>query len=361
MKILFDNQAFSYQDSGGVSRYFSELKSELSNISGLELLCPRYLSNNKYLNNRMKFPLESRLPKVEIFRKLTFEKINQFFSSFQIKQNSFDVFHPTYYNTYFLNFLTNRPFVITVFDMIHEMYPEYFRKNDKVPQWKSLLIKRADKIIAISNQTKTDILKYYDIPENRIEVIYLASSLKKTQYTYKSHFSFRYILFVGNRNGYKNFQDTLLHISSFLIKNNLKLVCVGGNKFSKKENIIINKNNLKDKVIQLDLNDKSLESAYFNAEFLIYPSLYEGFGLPIIEAFSLGCPVICSDIGVFREIAGSYATYFDLKNMDGLSDICDNQLHKAKTNVRQSLIFYAKKFSWESTAKKTANVYRSLV
>ena len=94
-----------------------------------------------------------------------------------LKNNDYDIFHPTYYNPYFLKYLNNKPYVLTIYDMIHEMYPEYFPLNDETPALKKELAEKATKIIAISKNTKKDIIKYYGINSNKIDVIYLGNSL----------------------------------------------------------------------------------------------------------------------------------------------------------------------------------------
>ena len=154
------------------------------------------------------------------------------------KKNDYDVCHFTYYNTKALNFVSNKPIVITVYDMIHEIFPEYF-VNDDTHEHKKLLVESASRIIAISENTKKDLVKFYDIPESRVSVVYLGCSFEhmELKQTAKSPLdNQKYILFVGDRKGYKNFNFLLKALAPLLNKiSDLKVICAGGPNFSQLE------------------------------------------------------------------------------------------------------------------------------
>ena len=99
-----------------------------------------------------------------------------------LKKQDFDIFHPTYYEPYFLKYLQKKPYVLTVYDMIHEHFPNYFKANDQTKVWKKQLIENAAIIIAISEKTKQDILKFTNADPDRIRVIYLGNPFEHTNF-----------------------------------------------------------------------------------------------------------------------------------------------------------------------------------
>ncbi len=209
--------------------------------------------------------------------------------------------------------------------MIHEIYPEYFPLNDETSAWKKELAEKATKIIAISKNTKKDIIKYYGINSNKIDVIYLGNSLYDSGISNKIDRNIigtmpkKYILFVGSRKIYKNFYFFVEAVAPVLQKDeNLNLICVGGGPFSNDERFYLKSFNIDRQIYHYTVNDDTLSEVYKRAIALIYPSLYEGFGLPILEAYSCSCPVILSNTSSLPEIAGDAAAYFDPKDITSM-------------------------------------------
>jgi len=357
MKILYDYQIFHSQKFGGISRYFYELYKGLNEdklvdiTSNISILSTEnhYLNNSNFSNK---------------YFKRVFKYINHLYSSYKLKSNNYDIFHPTYYNDYFLNKIGDTPFVLTIHDMIHEIYAgEYFNEDDPTIKKKKVLAEESSKIIAISKNTKKDIIEYLNIPENKIEVIYHGYSGINNQ-NYRPLIKNDYLLYVGNRNGYKNFNFFLRAISNILLENqNLVLFCAGGGNFDNDELRLIEKFNLKEKVIQKNVSDEELASLYSNASAFIYPSLYEGFGIPILEAFSYGCPAIISNSSCFPEVAEEAAEYFNPFELDSLKSSIEKVIYDQ--NSRDKLIAKGyeqlKKFTWEKTVSQTLEIYKSLV
>jgi len=351
VKVLYDHQAFSLQEYGGVSRYHAELlKNPESRLSLL-------FSNNKYLEERK--DIVKVIPHIDFKEKgRLIELINRPYSTYQIKSSKFDIFHPTYYYPYFLKHLNNKPFVITIHDMTHEL----FGGSKKIIEYKKLLVEKAEKVIAVSDSTKKDILRLYDISEEKVEVIYHGTFLKQNPIKINLNLPSRFILYVGGRAGYKNFNFFLKAAKPVLLDSDVFLVCAGGGSFSSKEKKLFNELGLSGKVLYFSVDDDVLQSLYSKALLFVYPSKYEGFGLPIIEAFSCGCPVVVSDIEVFREVAGDAAIYF---NPDDESDmlsavqtcICDKSLKirlVSKGNIKADL------YSWNLTLEKTIALYQKV-
>lgn len=173
MKILYDPQIFTRQVYGGISSYFYELISYLHN-SEISVNLPLVHSNNYYLKSS---PFYKNIPLLN-GQKRVIKILNGFRAAISMRMQNYDIFHPTYYNPYFLNHIGNKPFVLTIYDMIHEIFPEKYPAMDRTSEYKKILAQKASKIIVFSENTKQDIIKYLNIDESKIEIIYLASSLR---------------------------------------------------------------------------------------------------------------------------------------------------------------------------------------
>jgi glycosyltransferase involved in cell wall biosynthesis len=369
MKILYDHQIFTSQIYGGISRYFTVLVEHMHNDKGdLSYLFPSFLSNNYYLKKSNVIKTKKFFDGVHFRGKYRIiNTLNRRISKKNICQGNYEIFHPTYYDPYFLKYIGNKPFVLTIYDMIHEIYPEMFTKKDKTAQWKKLLADKANKIIAISKCTKRDIIKHLRIEENKIEVIYLGSSLFQSE-DEKEHIDIsipeKYLLYVGSRDDRKNFIFFIKAIADFL-KNNkgIQVICAGGHSFNDNEMKVLEEYEIQDQVHQIDIDDKGLTFLYKRAIAFIYPSLYEGFGLPILESFSCGCPVICSNSSSLPEVAGEAALYFDPLSKEDIFEKI-SEIYNSK-NSRKYLIKEGynqlKKFSWGKTYQETKEVYRSIL
>jgi glycosyltransferase involved in cell wall biosynthesis len=360
MKILYDDQIFSMMTHGGVSRYHYELMKQL-NILDIDTELSVFFSNNYYLRNKDVSSHYSSLPfNLKIFNK-TFPKYNRRFSIKKIKDHSFDIFHPTSYSDYFFDALQKKPFVITVHDMITEIY----EKNNSINLIKKELITKADKIIAVSKHTKNDILNFTSIEEDKIDVIYHGSSFAPANCIDNNKIGNRpYFLYVGGRQNYKNFDFLLKTFSVFSLKYDDVLLLCTGSDFSKKEKGKISELSLNNKVKSVTAkNDIEMSQLYSQAIALIFPSLYEGFGMPILEAFSCKCPVLLSDSSCFPEIALNAGLYFDPTDIDSLfekmSMIFEDEVLRRdliKKGIQRSTCF-----SWSDTAKNTLQTYNSVL
>ncbi|WP_243669147.1 glycosyltransferase family 4 protein [Methanoculleus chikugoensis] len=184
--------------------------------------------------------------------------------------------------------------------------------NDPTKTWKKKLIEQAEAIIAISESTKSDIIKYTNAEPDRISVVYLGNPFEYLVQSHRVKNNFEhpaleepYILFVGNRNGYKNFIFFIKSVARLLKKDeNLRVYCAGGGPFMRPELEILNELNILSKVRFINTNDLIMKHLYENAQAFIFPSLYEGFGLPILEAFSCGCPALLSNSSSFPRSGG---------------------------------------------------------
>ena len=375
LKILYDYQIFAYQKYGGISRYFVEQLKVLNFYYSIATKLIVYNNKNYYLDNMNKDFYDIKTKNNLIYNSISkycHKDINELNSLINIyRKHSYDVFHPTYYNPYFINTINKikKPYVLTVHDMIHELFDEQNVVGDKTKDWKRDTIGEAKRIIAVSENTKKDILKFYDIDPKIIDVVYHGvTSLGDCVLTDSEYKRFKntvldkeYILYVGNRSGYKNFGE-LIKAFSVIVKSypNLYLVCVGGGKFTNKEKTLISLHGIDKNILNIWCVDTVLDQIYKNAICLVCLSLYEGFGLPIIEAFSKKCPVILSNKSCHPEIAQDGGIYFEpSENGDDLVDKLDmllNDIDKTNGYINKGYI-RSKHFTWIESATKTKEVY----
>lgn len=366
MKIQYDHQIFTQQQYGGISRYFYEL---IKRFDGVENSCDvaTFFSNNAYYNQKVNSKLKPFFPNSNsrIAGKI-FRTVNQKTSSLAIKKGEFDVFHPTYYGDYFFENLKNKPFVITFYDMIHEKLFNQFdslKSDTKIFENKRRLLEHSNRIIAISETTKRDIIDIYDIESSKIDVIYLGNSLENHSKGQQRLIEQEYILFVGNRFGYKNFELFVTSIAELLIDNAIQLVCAGGAEFTEEEQSLFKfwriEKHVKFKKIA---SDNVLSNYYSHALFFVFPSLYEGFGIPVLESFACNCPALLSNGGSLTEVGGEAAAYFnptDSKSIyDSVSNLINNQ--SMRDDLKEKGIIRLNRFSWDKTFSDTIDVYKSI-
>jgi glycosyltransferase involved in cell wall biosynthesis len=341
----------------GVPRYHYELMKSLNEI-GVETELPLFFSNNYYLKNKDVSNHFSTLPfSLKIFNR-TLPRFNRYYSKRALLKQDYDVFHPTHYAPYFLEHLKNKPFVIT----IHHLNTT----RDNVFEYgEDRMIEKANHIITISEATKRDILHYTSIEENKITVIYHGCSFSPSlsSAAKENKGGKPYFLYVGGRQATKNFPFLLKAFKVIADKEDVMLICTGG-AFSSSEMKLIDGMNLSGKVKACVVkDDAAMCRLYSNAISFVYPSLKEGFGMPILEAFACKCPVLLSTASCLPEIAGDAGLYFDPYDLDSLIDGMSKML--SSNGIRNSLINNGIKrgggFSWKKTAEETLQVYKKVV
>jgi len=385
MNILFDHQIFSLQRYGGISRYFFEIIRQISQHQNINIeLALDYTDNSYILNNSNILPFSPAKNYNKFLKGRNFKGKsqlhfllnnlglidhpildNKFYAIKRLNNSRFDIFHPTYYDPYFLQYLRKKPFVLTIHDMIHELYFEnIYKAHSTIIESKKTLAKQANKIIAVSENTKNDIIRLLEIDENKISVIYHGSSLTIDE-NYWEKLPDNYILFVGDRHTYKNFQFFLQSISPLLIKDkDLFLICAGSLPFNKTESELILKIGVEHRVVHKKIDsDIALANLYRNALCFVFPTLYEGFGIPVIEAFSCGSPVLLSNRSSLPEIGGEAAIYFDPNNTESIQESVKKVIYNKvlAENLRTQGYLQLKKFSWYECANQTINVYMDVL
>lgn len=370
MNILFDHQIFSEQQYGGVSRYFYEIANRIAQLpeNKVEIFAPLYV--NEYFRKDSKV----RPWGIKTFPFLGLNCIVNVLNHhlylprlFLKSRHDVDIFHETNYSmTDYCPSSAKR--IITVYDMIHEKFAKYFPDADEGHKIKAHVVRQADHVVCISENTKRDLIEFLAVPERKVSVVYLGCSLtsniRKTSGDVVTGRK-SCILYVGTRIGYKNFERLLrAYAGSSLLRSKFVLICFGGGKFSSSELALIRSLGISSgSVRHVSGTDGVLAEFYVSAAVFVYPSLYEGFGIPLLEAMSLGCPVVCANTSSMPEVAGDAAELFDpydeLAMQAAIERVVLTPEYAAilveKGRRRASL------FSWEKCARDTLNVYHKVL
>ncbi len=264
------------------------------------------------------------------------------------------LFTPTHYTPLFLTI----PSVISIMDLAFEKFPQYFKARDlyQLKYWTRVSVRQAKKILTISENTKKDIVEIYHVPAEKIVVTYPGYDKTRFNTGVKSKNKYGdYFLFLGTLQPRKNIERL---IEAFkLLKTDCKLVIVGminegrggwmNEKIKESKNIILTGY----------LPDSEICGLYTNAKAFVLPSLYEGFGIPAIEAMACGTPVIVSRVSCLPEICGEAAFYID----DPYSvESIRLALDKVNTSKVKLGLEWVKRYNWEETCLKTNTVLHSV-
>ena len=370
MNILYDHQVFATQRYGGVSRIFYELINRMVEKKDVGL----YLFHGYYIND---FPLEDLKDRISFYfgkRMINFPHAPALLKPFNhiifytfSSGKPIDLYHPTNYSTAVYNWRKS-PVVLTVNDMIPELFPGNFPDIRSRLKSKKKCIERGDQIITISHLTKQDLLNYYQVGKDKIKVIYPGAppAIPKNDRD-QLRFQHRkpFILYVGTRKQpYKNFKNLLLaYCTSKKINKEFDLICFGSHPFNKNEKRLMSRLGCLDSVFQITGNDRLLAELYASTSAFIYPSLYEGFGLPPLEAMAYGCPVIASAAGAIPEVLGDAFEYFDPREPASIASSIESVLYN--THLKQEIVKkgkqLVKKYSWEKMAEETYQLYKDLL
>ena len=369
MNILYDHQIFIDQIYGGPSKYFIKLIEKILLKENVKICAPIHINNylkklpdeivfgyklDNFYYEKIPFKIRNNLIK-SVIDKINILYLNKFSKKFKP-----DLLHRTNFHTY----KTNLPVVITVYDLIHEKYHNMYGKNSEFRP-KKKAIEEADEIICISKNTLNDLHYYYDIKNKNTSVIYLGCDFNLRNdkiFDVKNEIKENFILYVGKRINYKNFYNFIKAYSlSDSLKRDFKIYCFGGGKFTSNEIKTFKNLNIDfEKIKYFFGDDEILEDLYRKAKVLVYPSKYEGFGLPVLEAMSLGCPVLCSKVASIPEVGGDAVAYFDPDNIENIKDsICEIVYsdHKIK-NLKEEGIKKSKQFTWSKCTLETLKVYK---
>jgi glycosyltransferase involved in cell wall biosynthesis len=355
MKIIYDAHIYLAQKAGGISRYHYELFKGIrqmkcnARIAGLFVKNQYLLSDNQLRKSFIYDPTAS----FALFNKLILKRALK-------RMDSNTVFHPANSYQHIISEITEvKNMAFTIHDMIVD------KQNEDLGAEKRFYAQQASKIIAVSEATKKDIITIWGIVPDKIEVIYHGSSLnpQKAEKPAKS-LPDDFLLYVGDRGGHKNFVTFIQAIVCLLKKHKLYLVCAGKRAFSQEEIQQIKELGIEKKVILfVRPNDNELAYLYSKAKAFVFPSLNEGFGIPVLEAWTCKTPVILSNNTCFNEIAAEAGYYFEPLSVESMRETIDKVL--LDKDLQKELIRKGTErltlFSWKKAVDKTHNLYRSLL
>jgi len=357
MRVLFDDQIFTTQRRGGISRYFVELIREFAQSPELGVqpyLGWRWTRNSHALEAGLGKPLKvpggSRGHALRLANR-----------TFRIRQPDADITHRTYYRAGYLAPGATQPMVVTVYDMTPELFPDLFPRGNPHLR-KQEYVRQARLVLCISESTRRDLLRVYGPVEAPAIVTHLGVSHRFAPGAPRpSWCPDRYVLFLGNRGGYKDFRVAVEAFAQLAPRQRItSLLAVGGGSFTADEEALISRWGLHGRVVQQNASDKELPGVFGGATAFVFPSRYEGFGLPTLEAMACGTPTVLAESSSHPEVGGNAALYFppgdDSHLAAQLSRLLSDDAFRC--DLSEKGIAHAGRFTWRRTASATVDAYR---
>jgi glycosyltransferase involved in cell wall biosynthesis len=370
-QVVVDGAIFQSQARGGISRLFSEIlprMCEMDDSLHISLLTQgrlmQSLPEHRHIEHRS-VPAFERYLRPNCVWQSVLPRIKRFMYNLWTGTGEGKIWHSTYYTMpeKWVGYS-----VATVHDMVFELFPQFYSgpNFDLFRQRKRLSVQRADAVICVSDTTRQDVLRLYELDADKVHVVHNACSdifrrLDGTEVPASSQIEQPFLLYIGNRARYKNFDVLAKAYSLWHRRKEVALVLVGGKSFSESEQQLMEKLAIAKQVKLLsNIDDETLCCLYNRALAFVYPSIYEGFGMPLLEAMACGCPIIASCIPSTVEVAGNSPIYFDPSEEDNLLNALDTALSEGRNSERiQAGLERVKFYSWDKTAAQTLEVYRS--
>lgn len=288
----------------------------------------------------------------------------------KLKKENIDILHVPHYN---VPIFYRGKMVVTIHDLTHLIYPEFLPNKFAYLYAKFMMkiaIKKSYRVITDSENTKKDILNFFKVNPDKIDVIYLGvgAEFKKkekegVQYLYQ-RFNIpedkKILLYVGNLKPHKNLERLLEAYSKIKNIDNTRLLLIG-KAFEKYDVLEEKEKNLgiSDYVIHTGIvSQDELVDLYNLADLFVFPSLYEGFGLPILEALACGTNVVCSNISSIPEVGGNCVEYFDPYNVDDIREKIENSINIGKNSTGNSAVLL-NKFDWRKTKESHMKIFNN--
>jgi glycosyltransferase involved in cell wall biosynthesis len=365
VKILYDHQVFSLQDAGGASRYFFEIAKYMNRIPDVqtEVLMGINASAYPFRELEGKRTRVTELPNWVHPGSLRYA-INEAWSNFKAATlGKFDVYHPTTYLK--MPLVRAHRVVATHNECTHERFPELFPDRWKVIRARKWLFPRVDAIICVSESARNDLLHFYNVDPAKTRVIYDAFSplprSAEAAAMIRQKMPRDYVLYVGMRAAFKNFRGLLQALHDAKLADSVDLLVIGGGELTTDEKTLMQSLGLGNSVVSMaKVSDEVLAEAYAGARLFVYPSLSEGFGIPPLEAMSLGCPVLASRGGSIPEICGDAPFYFDVEDQGSFARELLRALQDepARERAAESGRLVVTRYSWDKCGEQTLALYR---
>jgi glycosyltransferase involved in cell wall biosynthesis len=371
-EIVVDGVIFQSQARGGISRLFSEIlprMCEADDSLHISLLTQgrlkQSLPKHRHIRHRSVPAFERYLRPTCVWQSVL-PRIKHFMYNLWAGTGEGKIWHSTYYT---MPEKWTGYSVATVHDMVFELFPQYYNGPDfdLFRQRKRLSVQRADAIICVSDTTRQDVLRLYKLDADKVQVVPNACSdvfrrLDSTELSAFGQIEQPFLLYIGNRARYKNFDVLAKAYSLWHRRKEVALVLVGGKPVLGSEQQLTEELAIAKQVKLLgNVDDETLCSLYNSALAFVYPSVYEGFGMPLLEAMACGCPIIASRVPSTVEVAGDCPIYFDPTSVDDLVKAFDVALSQGRDSERvRTGLEKVKSYSWDKTAAQTLNIYRSV-
>jgi len=364
MRVSYDHQLFSLQNVGGASRYYYELLRYLSTVPGVEAELFLGMSGAVYPFQKLLSPKTrvTRFPellKPGTPRYVINEVLQHLVSPFR---GTADIYHSTHCRI--MPFVRARRILVTHQDCTYERFP-VFRHTNEVLRARRVAFKRADAIICISEATRKDLLEFYGVDHSKTRVIHLGvGSLPRCPDAANKIRALSrrdYLLFVGRRSFHKNFMGFLKAFRETGLNKDFDVLALGGGVPSPEEQSWIQNLELTDCVINVPaVSDALLAEAYAAARAMVYPSLWEGFGLPPLEAMAAGCPVVACHSSSIPEVCRDAPFYFDPADPESFNQALLNAVtdEEARQRAVKRGREVAEEYSWEKCGRETLAFYR---
>jgi glycosyltransferase involved in cell wall biosynthesis len=367
IRVGFDDQIFVAQARGGISKYFVELIERLPSHGIEPILLSRGTRNRHLIESGLvsELPPDGRIR--GLIRAVAWRLTGWLSTSVSANDKNLDIIHHTFTMGPYLRRWRGKR-VVTNFDMIPEIFPSYFKLGN--PHFaKRRYCECCNAVISISQSTTNDMLRLYgnhlasktvQIPFGVSETFLSAASVSNEL---GIELPTKYLLFVGVRRGYKRF-DLALNAFMRLAKTDpeLHLVIVGGGLFSREEMDSIKKTNFIHRISRVAPTDDEIREVYRRAEVFLFPSEYEGFGLPTLEALATGTPTVLADASCSREVGGDVALYFAPGDLDDLVRCTERAMSDSiRMRTLKDGPRHASNYTWDRVAEMTATLYKDVV
>lgn len=353
MRIILDNIAFNLQKAGGISVYWSELVKRCA-CSGHDVT---FIEQDNETSNIFRKQINISSSNI-VYQKAMLTRISRYLSV-RLNVNRPSIFHSSYFRICKNPKTVN---IVTIHDCFYELFVRGLKQ--KVHLWqKKQALNNADAIICVSENTKSDLLKLYThLHPDKVKVIYNGAGdeffplerILPFADSYEHILNKKYILYVGSRSSYKNFNLAIDVVSQL---DEYSLVAVGGGELSASDSSRLSP--IHDRFFHIKSpSSKDLNILYNHAFCLLYPSSYEGFGIPIAEAMKAGCPVITTSVSSIPEVAGNAGLMVDtICTADIIAKINDLNNESYRNKVIELGLIQGNTFSWDRCFRETLECY----
>ena len=364
MNIVYDYQNLSNPRHSGISRYFVELAARINRFAGCRAQIVSPIARSPILaehRNRVD-AVGLDLPRLTILPDRMVRLVNEVLFRGYTAISSPDIVHETEYGPR-RTAPESSKIVTTIHDTIPERLRHLYGDFDRAHARKQTAMARADHVICVSESTRRDLLELYDVDPTRVTVALLGSSLIPVKEE-PVDLGMPYFLYVGSRSVHKNFGALVQAFAGAGLQRTHRLVVFSSVPFGQDELQIMERTALpRDRMMRVAGDDRQLARFYSSAEALVYPSLYEGFGIPVLEAMRCCCPVITSNVSSMPEVAGDAAIYVDPNDVGSIATAMMRVASSPETRIQMigKGMERERCFSWDRCAAQTHAIYKDVL